>query len=60
MRAAAVLLAVLILAGCDDRPTFDEQYDNTANQIEQRAAQIEAELNSSEARPAKPDLGQTP
>ncbi len=53
MRAAAVLLAAL-LAGCDDRPTFDEQYDNTANQIEQRAAQIEAELNAADAEPVKP------
>ncbi len=54
MRAAVFLLAALILSGCDDRPTFDEQYDNTANQIEQRAAQIEAELNAAKAKPVKP------
>ncbi len=54
MRVAAFLLAALSLPGCDDRPTFDEQYDNTANQIEQRAAQIEAELNAAEAKSARP------
>ncbi|MEO7409754.1 MAG: hypothetical protein ABIU10_00325 [Sphingomicrobium sp.] len=46
MRAALIGLAVAT-AGCDDRSNFDQRYDETANEIQNRSARIDAELNSS-------------
>jgi hypothetical protein len=48
MRFAIICLAVT-LTGCDDRSSFDRQYDETANEIQNRSARIEADLNSSNA-----------
>jgi outer membrane murein-binding lipoprotein Lpp len=44
----AVLLAALVLAGCRDRRSFDERYSATANNIEERARNLDAEINSAE------------
>ncbi len=46
MRAAILCLAIAV-AGCDDRSSFDQQYDETANEIQNRSARIDADLNSS-------------
>ena len=45
MRLVATVVIVL-LAGCDDRSSFDKQYDDTANEIQNRAARIDNDLNS--------------
>ena len=45
MRGAAVLLSFLALAACGDRRSFDERYGDTANEIEQRAQRLDAEMN---------------
>jgi hypothetical protein len=50
MRRAATFLLVM-LAGCDDRSSFDKQYEDTANEIQNRAARIDNDLNSTEAKP---------
>lgn len=44
MRLVIACLMVL-LAGCEDRGSFDKRYDETANEIQNRAAQIETDLN---------------
>ena len=48
MRLEATILLIL-LAGCDDRSSFDKRYDDTANEIQSRAARIDNDLNSTEA-----------
>jgi hypothetical protein len=50
MRRAATILFIL-LAGCDDRSSFDKQYEDTANEIQNRAARIDNDLNSTESKP---------
>jgi hypothetical protein len=47
MRFAAAWV-VLLSAGCEDKRSFDERYEETANEIQDRAAQIDSDLNSSE------------
>lgn len=36
-----------LLAACEDRRNFDERYNHTANELEQRATNLDAELNKS-------------
>jgi len=38
------------MAGCDDSPSFDQQYDETANEIQERSARIDEDLNSSNSK----------
>lgn len=45
----AVLPLVLLLGACRAEPSFDERYSDTANAIEERAANLDAELNEAEA-----------
>lgn len=47
MRALALLPLLLSLTACEDRRSFDDRYDDTAKDIEQRAQRIDAELNNS-------------
>ncbi len=59
MRGLGAFLLVGLLTGCEEDRTFDDQFDETANQIEKRAATMDAEargdgLNSmNEVRPPK-------
>jgi len=46
MRRAVMVAALLVLAGCKREPSFDDRYNATANEIEQRAARIDRELNT--------------
>ena len=45
MRRAALLIALLLIAGCSRETTFDDRYNGAANEIEQRAARIDNQLN---------------
>ena len=46
---------IILLAGCEDRRSFDKRYDETANEIQNRAARIETELNTvRESEPSTP------
>jgi hypothetical protein len=47
-----VLMMAVALAGCADRRDFDERFDDTANEIADRANTIDHELNS--AQPGSP------
>jgi hypothetical protein len=40
-----LLLVSLLLAGCNDRRSFDERYDDTQRNLEQRAANLDAAVN---------------
>jgi hypothetical protein len=46
----AVLPFILLLGACGKEPSFDERYSDTANAIEERAANLDAELNEADAR----------
>jgi len=50
MRRGAIMLLALVLAlgACRDRPSFDERYADTANAIDDRARDIDADLNQAE------------
>ena len=54
MRAAIFCLMLAAVSACSDRRSFDERYGDTANDIEQRAARIDADVNSSEEGELKP------
>lgn len=43
MRSLGLLL--LLLGACSREPGFDQRYNDTANEIEQRATNLDAELN---------------
>jgi len=54
MRGFAIACMFLILAGCGDRRSFDERYQDTEERLEAKARTIEAnlatdQLNSDEA-----------
>ena len=49
MRLALALLIAVALAGCGREPSFDERFDETAGNIEERARAIDQELNSENA-----------
>lgn len=57
MRLLLAILAVSLLSACHERRSFDDRYNSTANEIEQRAAALDnqasgnrsaAPVNSSE------------
>lgn len=52
MRGMAGLLLIATLAGCGDDRDFDQRFDETANQIEQRAANLDAEASKVQANAA--------
>ena len=37
-----VLLPMLLLAACHDKPSFDERYDKAAKEVEARAKRMDA------------------
>ena len=46
MRRAFFILLALGSFGCEDHRTFDERYAQTGNEVEQRAAKLDAQANS--------------
>lgn len=57
MRAAILLVPLLLLAGCKDEPRFEERYDKAAKEIEARAKAMDADIAQSEqAAAASGDL----
>lgn len=45
----AIILAVTLLGGCREERTFDERYADTQRNIEQRAAELDAQLNEAKS-----------
>lgn len=52
MRAAVLLVPLLLLAACKDEPHFDERYDKAAKEIEARAKAMDADIAKSDAAAA--------
>jgi hypothetical protein len=48
MRAAALLLPILLLSACKDEPDFDTRYDKAAKEIETRAKAMDADIAEAE------------
>lgn len=48
MRLVALCVAVL-LGGCGDRRTFDERYNDTSAQLENKAQQLDRNLSEAPA-----------
>lgn len=57
MRAAVLLVPLLLLAACQDEPDFDTRYDEAAKEIEARAKAMDADIEEAEkAAAAASDL----
>ena len=56
MRAVLSLLLILGVAGCQREPSFDERFDETRNEIFQKAEELDEELERDETG-APNDLG---
>ncbi|MDK2761552.1 MAG: hypothetical protein KYX64_09365 [Sphingopyxis sp.] len=48
MRAAFILLPLLLLTGCKDEPDFDERYDKASKEIEVRVKAMDADIAESD------------
>ena len=48
MRAAIILVPLLLLAGCKDEPRFEDRYDKAAKEIESRAKAMDADIAKSD------------
>lgn len=61
MRAAVLLVPLLLLAACKDEPAFEERYDKAAKEIEARAKAMDADIAKSDqaAAAASEDLPET-
>jgi hypothetical protein len=44
MRGGALLLAIVALSACGDRRSFDERYNDTSSELEQRARAIDQNI----------------
>ena len=53
MRSALLLLLTVGLAACQKPKSFDDRFDATANEIQQRAANLDEQANQTQ-----PDNGQ--
>ncbi|MGN7932811.1 hypothetical protein [Sphingopyxis sp. 22461] len=60
MRAAALLVPLLLLAACKDEPRFEERYDKAAKEIEARAKAMDADIAKSDAAAAAASEGLQP
>lgn len=49
MRAAVLLVPLLLLAACKDEPRFEDRYDKAAKEIEARAKAMDADIAKSDA-----------
>ncbi|SEH18307.1 hypothetical protein SAMN05428974_2534 [Sphingopyxis sp. YR583] len=52
MRAAVLLVPLLLLTACKDEPRFEERYDKAAKEIEARARAMDADIAKSDAAAA--------
>ena len=56
MRAAFLLVPLLLLAACKDEPDFDTRYDKAAKEIEARAKAMDADIAEAEKAAAAKGL----
>lgn len=48
MRAALLVVPLILLAGCKEEPRFEERYDKAAKEIEARAEAMDADIAESD------------
>jgi hypothetical protein len=48
----AIAPLVLALCACEREPSFDQRYSQSANEIEERARELDAQLNNAEVNDA--------
>ncbi|AJA08995.1 hypothetical protein SKP52_10450 [Sphingopyxis fribergensis] len=61
MRAAVLLVPLLLLSACKDEQRFEDRYDKAAKEIEARAKAMDADIaKSDEAAAAASDLSERP
>lgn len=64
MRAAVILLPLLVLAACKEEPRFEDRYAKATKEIEARAKAMDADIAESEAAAAagglRPEQGVEP
>lgn len=48
MRAAVILMPLLLLSACKDEPRFEDRYDKAAKEIEARATAMDADIAKSD------------
>jgi hypothetical protein len=48
MRAAVLIVPLLLLAACKEEPRFEERYDKAAKEIEARAKAMDADIAKSD------------
>ena len=48
MRVVVAVCLLLSVSGCKDRRSFDERYGATGNTIEERARNLDSEINAVE------------
>ena len=48
MRLTMLLLLLLVLAGCNDRRSFDERFDDAQRNLDERAQNLDAAINAGE------------
>ena len=56
MRAAFLLVPLLLLAACKDEPDFDTRYDKAAKDIEARAKAMDTDIAEAEEAAASKGL----
>jgi len=52
MRAAALLISLLLLTGCKNEQSYEARYDKAAKEIEARAKAMDADIAKSDAAAA--------
>jgi hypothetical protein len=55
MRSVALLLLLAVVAGCGDRRSFDERYQDTGREIENRAREIDRNIAANENASDRPE-----
>ncbi|MBJ7498532.1 MAG: hypothetical protein JHC57_02130 [Sphingopyxis sp.] len=60
MRAAILLVPLLLLAACKDEPRFEERYEKAAKEIEARAKAMDADIAESDRAAASASEGLPP
>ena len=60
MRAAALVVPLLLLVACKDEPRFEDRYDKATKEIEARAKAMDADIAESEAAAAAGSAAKPP
>ncbi|MEN3971687.1 hypothetical protein WJS89_03295 [Sphingomicrobium sp. XHP0235] len=60
MRSIAAVILIVLLAGCQKEPTFDERFDETREELLSKAEELDEEIEQSEAQPGADETAAEP